>query len=184
MILWLTLEQADLMVSHALDEPSREVCGLIGGKERNGVLHAVEVARVTNAAVDPAHHFYMDERELVQTMTRFSEHGLSLVGIYHSHPQGDPIPSVEDVRDARYPGVAYVIVGLKRAANTSRLQAWELGRGNADLVELHISADPPAPPDRLSTAGKTAIILTTIMAVAFMILLSLSLLPPAPEIVR
>jgi proteasome lid subunit RPN8/RPN11 len=183
LILWLTYAQIRVVCEIAQADAPHETCGLIGGVEINGVLRAVEIVATPNTALDPRHHYSVDGSALVQTMMDFEAKGLSLVGIYHSHPFGEPSPSQEDVRTAYYPDTPYLIVGVKPNHNPS-LAAWNFHHGEVDRVELHIGDDPPAPPDVLSSAQKVAILMSALIAIAFMILLSLSLLPPAPEIPR
>jgi proteasome lid subunit RPN8/RPN11 len=38
---------------------------------------------------------------------------ISIIGVYHSHPAGDPVPSPSDIAEAMYPDWIYVIVGLR-----------------------------------------------------------------------
>src|SRR5258708_29135072 len=104
---------------------------------------------------------------------------VSMIEIYHSHAKGNPIQSKEAIRQSNYPATAYVIVGLRDGE--PRLAAWEILPGRVNTVDLHVGIDAPAPAQsELSKAQKTAIILAAIIAVAFMLILSISLLPPAP----
>lgn len=185
MILWLSRAQVEAILAHALRDSPYEACGLLCGAEQNGILRGTTIVPVPNIAPDPAHHFYMDEAALVRVMLDLSARGLILVGIYHSHPQGDPIPSPEDVRSFHYPGTAALIVGLKNAQpDAGSVQAWDIRAGSVTPATLHIGDDPPPVEQNLSLAGKTAVLISALIAVAFMILLSVALLPPAPDLGR
>jgi proteasome lid subunit RPN8/RPN11 len=178
MRLWLTPALAEKIARHALDLRLEEVCGVIAGVGEQ----AHQVIAIKNVANDPEHHFRLDERIFTQAMFDIERAGLSLIGIYHSHPNGDPIPSQTDIQQAHYSDTAYLIVGLRHGE--PRLACWEIRPGEVNPVELHISPKAPLPQQQgLSRAEKTAIILAAVIAFAFMIILSLSLLPPAPIIV-
>lgn len=178
MRLWLTPAQAEAIARYALDGRPNEVCGLIAGKGEQ----AQQIIPVANSAADPEHHFRLDDQAFTKAMFDIERNGLSLIGIYHSHPKSDQVPSQEDIQQFNYPGTVYLIVGLRDGK--PRLAAWGILPVQVNTVDLHISIDPPPPAEaELSKAQKTAIILAAVIAVAFMIILSLSLLPPAPIIV-
>jgi proteasome lid subunit RPN8/RPN11 len=178
MRLWLTPQQAESIGRHALDERPGEACGIIAGKGEQ----VVRIIPIANRAPDPQHHFRFDEQAFATAMFEIERSGLSLVGIYHSHPEGKPIPSREDIRQSNYPGTAYVIVGLQYG--DARMAAWDIKPGQVNTVELHVGIDPPHPETpELSKAEKTAIIIAAVIAIVFMLILSISLLPPAPVIV-
>ena len=175
--LCLTDEQAQAIVRHVLAEVPREACGLIAGRDSR----AESIIPALNTAVDPLHFYEIDHRALVQSIFEIERSGLALIGIYHSHPTGDPIPSQTDIARAAYPDVAYLIVGLR--GGEPRLSGWRIRHHEVEPVTLHIGAAPPeAAPDPLSKSQKAAILISVIVAFVFMIVLSLSLLPPAPPI--
>jgi proteasome lid subunit RPN8/RPN11 len=177
-VLWLTHDQADQISAHARAEAPREACGLIAGTDGR----ALDIVPVANAAADPLHHYLMDPAQMTRAMLGFERRGLGLIGIYHSHPHSDPIPSPVDVRQAAYPDTTYLIVGLKHPE--SQLAAWSIRAGAVERVDLHIGFEgPPELPRSLSRAQIAAIVLSAVLVVALMLALSLSLLPPAPVIV-
>ncbi len=174
-VLWLTPDQAKTITAHARAEQPREACGLIAGKGER----AIEIIAVANAARDPLHAYYMDERALATALTSLDARGLELIGLYHSHPASDPIPSPTDIRQVSYPATPYLIVGLK--SGHPQLAVWSIRAGQVGEVTLHIGSEPPlSQRTSLSNAQKAAILLGALIAVAVMIVVSLSLLPPAP----
>ncbi len=59
---------------------------------------------------------------------------LSIIGVYHSHPAGNPVPSRSDIAEAMYPDWTYVIVGLRHGR--ARVRGFRI---RAERVrELHI----------------------------------------------
>ncbi|MEO8395776.1 MAG: M67 family metallopeptidase [Chloroflexota bacterium] len=174
--MWLTPEQAQTLIAHAHAEAPNEACGIIAGRGER----AVEITPIPNAAADPQHSYYMDERRLVETLSSLSARHLDLIGFYHCHPQTDPIPSTTDIKQASYPDTPYLIVGLK--GTEARLAAWTMRFGQVSEVPLHIGLQAPLPTPALSPAQKIAILLSALIAFILLIVLSLSLLPPAPHI--
>jgi len=81
-----------------------EGCGLFAGRGRL----VTEVHRIRNVLRSTT-RFQMDPREQVRILFDFEQSGLDLLGIYHSHPSGPPIPSVVDRREAAYPGAVHLI---------------------------------------------------------------------------
>jgi proteasome lid subunit RPN8/RPN11 len=178
MRLWLTPEQARTISKHAHETFPLEACGVIGGIGER----AHQIVAIPNTADDPRHHFCLDEKKFIETLFGFERNGLTLIGIYHSHPNGDPIPSPIDIQQAAYPDTAYLIVGLRQGEPA--LAAWSMRGSAVNRAELTIGIEPPETQDTaLSHTQKMAIILAAVIAFLFMLLLSLSLLPPAPIIV-
>ncbi len=177
MILWLTEPLARQIVQCALDDAPDETCGLIAGLGGRAQI----ILPVRNMAADARVHYEMDHAALVQAMFEIEHRGLELIGIFHSHPNGEPIPSQTDIRLANYPDLIHVIVGLTGEA--PRLAGWVIRPTEVEPVVLHIGfSKPPVQAPPLSKSHKTAIVIGAILAFAFMIVVSLSLLPPAPVI--
>ena len=175
--LWLTRAQAETIGRHALAERPDEACGIIGGREGR----VERILPVTNIAPDPREHYTLDHTELGRALLAFERDGLDLIAFYHSHPHSDPIPSRTDVALATYPDTPYLIVGLH--SGDPEFAAWRLAGGDAERVPLHIGEAPPVEDeDALSRAQKAAIIISAALALVVMLVVSLSLLPPAPEL--
>lgn len=179
MILWLTDQQAQQIARHALETAPQEACGVIGGIDGR----ALRIIPIPNTASDPQHHYTLDHAAFVKAIFSLEREGLSLIGFYHSHPGGDPIPSQTDIREANYPDTAYLIIGLRNQRPT--LAAWRLNYGQVERIELHIGDEPPDPETHqpLSRAQVIAILITALLAFAVMIAISFALLPPAPELI-
>ncbi len=179
MRLWLMDDHVQTIVKHARAVAPHEACGLIAGVGER----AVQVEPIPNVAADPTHYYQLDTNALEQAVRTFRANGLSLIGIYHSHPRGEAIPSPTDVKHAPPLRVVHLVVGLR---NTEpRLAAWFIEYQQVERVELHVGSNPPekTPEAPLSRAQKAAIITSAIIAFLLVLIISLSLLPPAPVIV-
>ncbi len=178
MTLWLTHDQARAVADHARRAAPQEACGLIAGVGGR----AARIIPIPNAAADPLRRYDMEPAALVRAMFDIQRERLQLIGIYHSHPHSDPVPSSVDIDRAAYPDAAYLIVSLR--APQPQFAAWRIQRRRVERVDLCVGAAPPdadaAAP--LSSAGRAAVLMAVAVAFVFLIVLSLALLPPAPPL--
>ena len=175
--LWLTDEQARTLVQQALADAPNETCGVIGGSGSRAQM----MIPVPNVADQPRVHYKLDARAQIAAFTQVNAAGQAVIGFYHSHPEGDPIPSPTDIQLATYPDTAYLIIGLGQ--REPHLAAWTMSAGRVERLPLHVGAEPPSEtPSAFSAAQKAAVMIAVALAFALVIWISLSLLPPAPPI--
>ena len=98
------------MIEHARREPRLECCGLLAGRGYQ-ITHAYPAE---NVAANPATSYEVSTKEIVNLTRQIRENGLELLGIYHSHPNGDNKPSARDIEQACYPDVAYFILSPRK----------------------------------------------------------------------
>jgi proteasome lid subunit RPN8/RPN11 len=97
----------DRMISHCLSGYPNEACGMLAGKgDRVEKIYAM-----TNAEPSPV-SYLMEPKEQFIAMKEMRAEGLSMVAIFHSHPQSHAYPSGKDAALAFYPDAVYVIVSL------------------------------------------------------------------------
>ena len=177
MYLWLKPSLAQEIVANAREALPNECCGVILGIGET----AEQIIPIANIADEPKYNYHMDEKGLLKALYQAEHLHLEVIGFYHSHPRTDPIPSPTDTQLANYPDVAYVIAGLRNGE--ARLAAWSIKREQVKPIDLIVSAEKPViETSQLSIVQKRAIIASAIIAFIFMLVLSLSLLPPAPII--
>lgn len=97
----------DDLIVHARRGFPLEVCGILGGTG-DTVSLACPMANVDASN----EHFMMDPPEQFRVVKALRAKGLSMLAIYHSHPEAPARPSQEDIRLALTPGVSYLIVSL------------------------------------------------------------------------
>lgn len=177
--LWITPHLTEQLFDHAESEAPREACGLLGIDPDSGQV--IRWIATPNRALDPTRFYVIDPATLVHTVPTWTKQGMNM-GFYHSHPDGDPIPSATDVSQATYPESPYLILAFKQG--TRRLAVWEMRYGVVTPIPLHISDVPPAPisDESLNTQQTVAILLTGALIFVALIVIALSLLPPAPPI--
>lgn len=180
-LLWFTRDLYQQIERHARDGAPREICGVLMGTCSGGTARVREVLAVPNIAANPEQAYRLDDRRLAQIVGGLASSSLEIVGFYHSHPSGEPIPSQTDVRLAAYPDIPYIIMGLK--GGEAAAAAWRITPTRVDRLDIVVSdSEPEAPPEPMSDVQKWAILTSTVMAFVLVIILALSLLPPAPKI--
>ena len=96
----MTIEVTSGTIATLLEEAARaaplECCGLLLG----AAARVVEARPAANVATDPARHFEIDPAALFAAHRSARDGGPQLLGYYHSHPDGHPIPSATDCEHA------------------------------------------------------------------------------------
>lgn len=132
-MLHLDERQLDELRDHARAAYPREACGLLVGR-----------ATATGALVESVHSIENRSRERDRFVLDAAEHlavsraadsaGQRVVGVWHSHPDGAPVPSRVDLEGA-WPGWSYLIVAVA-ADGGARCASWRLEGGRFAAEEL------------------------------------------------
>ena len=129
------------ILAHARRERPRECCGLLLGSRRT-VMFAVPMENVDET---PATRYRIGDGahiELRRAVRRFVP-SLEIMGVYHSHPAGEPQPSAADLAEALYPDWLYLIVGLRRRG---AIRGYRIRRGMAAAVRIVWTRRPRSRP--------------------------------------
>ena len=128
---------AEELLAHARSELPNEGCGLLSGDLRAG--RAVRYHPARNVEASPL-RYNVHPDDLVRIVLGIDGAGEDLVAIFHSHTRTAAIPSPMDRREARYPGVFYLVASLSdRAATPARaLRAWRIHGAQSFEVPLRI----------------------------------------------
>ncbi len=108
------------MVEHVIACYPEEACGLAAGNN----AFVSEIIPVTNQ-IHSQSRFFMDPQELLTALLQIEKKGLSLLAIFHSHPDGSLAPSQLDLESFSYPGVLYLIWSIADGAWEPR--CYEMG---------------------------------------------------------
>lgn len=103
----------DAMVAHAIDGYPLEACGLLGGPPDGTRIDAFVPTRNLD---ESARTYSIGPEGFAAADAAFTERGLQIVGVMHSHTHTDPYPSPTDIDKADNPllaGWKYVIVSLR-----------------------------------------------------------------------
>lgn len=88
-----------------------ECCGLIEGTRDNDGWHVVQLHEMPNIADNPAREFLVDPQCQIDLLRRLRGTAHSVIGCFHSHPGGRPVPSHEDRRRAFTDDCVWLIAG-------------------------------------------------------------------------
>lgn len=139
------------MLEHARRAAPQECCGLLAG--RGGVITHVYPA-INALAAEPGDdvgrsgdatagvigsrgktEYEIAPRELFQIFKQMRTDGLEHMGIYHSHPTTENVPSPRDLARAYYEDVAYFILSPREGAPRP-VRAFEIGNGRVAELEV------------------------------------------------
>jgi len=95
------------MLGHCRKGYPNESCGILAGKGKQ----ISKVYKMTNSKNSPD-LYVMDAKEQFAVMKDIREQNLSMIAIFHSHPDSTAYPSQTDVRLAFYDDAIYVILSL------------------------------------------------------------------------
>ncbi|MFU7528817.1 M67 family metallopeptidase [Qipengyuania sp. ASV99] len=84
----------------------REACGILLG-EGERITQALETR---NVHLSPETHFEIDPQALIDAHRAEREGGPKLMGYFHSHPSGEPVPSATDRAMAAGDGKVWAII--------------------------------------------------------------------------
>ena len=113
------------MVAHCYDELPNEGCGLVAGNPDTG--KAVLCYPATNADAS-SRTYTVDPKDMLRADRDAEGHGLTILGVFHSHTHTDAYPSPTDVAQAPDPEWHYVLVSLRDDAPVVR--SYRIVEGN------------------------------------------------------
>jgi len=178
MLLQIPYPIARQIADHAQSDYPNEVCGLLAGNGHK-ISNAIPIINIANT---PATHYKLDPSEQIKALKHMDSEGWEWLGIYHSHPNSPPIPSLTDIKDSTDTNLVHLIVSLKDTQ--PKLKVWKINETSVLPIDLLFDTQSPTNDahEPLSNTQKTAIILTSIICVVLMLVISFTLLPAAPEI--
>jgi proteasome lid subunit RPN8/RPN11 len=109
------------ILAHAAAALPAEACGIVTG-DAGAIAAAVPAA---NVAADPATGFEIDPAALIRVHRDARAGGQTVVGWYHSHPNGSAEPSPRDAARAVEDGKLWLI------AAAGAVSAWRVVPGGA-----------------------------------------------------
>ncbi|WP_176495804.1 Mov34/MPN/PAD-1 family protein [Sphingomonas sp. HMP6] len=99
------------LLNEAERSPEHEVCGLLFGTP----ARIEQALRCCNVAPDPRSAFEIDPVQLIAAHKAERRGGPRIVGCYHSHPSGPPLPSARDAAAAMTDGAIWLIIARREA---------------------------------------------------------------------
>jgi len=136
----LKINQTLLTQLHAHLESTypEEGAGFLLGTTNGDVRQITAVLPIENAREDAARHnrFLLTPRDIMRAEDEADERGLSIVGIFHSHPDCPNVPSEFD-REWALPFYSYTISRVDEGKAVS-IRSWRLNDDRAAYFEEEI----------------------------------------------
>lgn len=105
-------ETIELMKKDALSSYPNECCGFIFGNEESNLRIITVIQEVINTSEEDQRRRFKISSEDYLLAEKFAwENNLSLLGIYHSHPDHPAVPSERD-RASAQPFFSYIIISV------------------------------------------------------------------------
>ena len=136
----IATEVLDAITAEANADSEREICGLLLGSGCDVTAHR----SARNVAPDTRRRFEIDPAILLGAHRAERQGGPSILGCYHSHPIGSPMPSALDAADAEPNGWLWLILGRENVRLWRAVQHGVVhGRFNPVPLACIPSAEPP-----------------------------------------
>ena len=104
----LTESQKQLLSNHADDEKPNESCALLFGTENEGKIKVEKVFLTKNIEESPV-NFTISAEQRLEADKMERELGLKIIGIFHSHPNSEAVPSNTDKKFMELNPVVWII---------------------------------------------------------------------------
>ena len=129
----LAQKEKDKLVTHAISEQPSESCAMLFGKKVGDNWNVKEVFLTQNID-DSQTNFTISPEELLKGYQIAEKNQLEVVGVFHSHPNSDAIPSNTDKKFMQNNPVPWIIF----SGVNSNLKAYLL---DSNIIEIPIKID-------------------------------------------
>ena len=129
----LTQKEKNELVTYAIGQQPSESCAMLLGEKIDDAWNVKEIFLTENMDNSQT-NFTISPEELLKGYQLAEKMHLELVGVFHSHPNSDAVPSSTDKKFMQNNPVPWIIFS---GANNS-LKAYLL---DSDLVEISIKID-------------------------------------------
>src|SRR5579863_9280659 len=127
----------DALRRHGEETYPHECCGVLLGRMNGDERVVTSSARAGNTRTDSAHNRYnIDPRDQIRIQREARERGEDVIGYYHSHPDHPAKASANDLEEAHWPGLSYVITSVEKgkAASTNSFELLLTGDSDKQFV--------------------------------------------------
>jgi proteasome lid subunit RPN8/RPN11 len=147
--LFIVREVLDDIRSHAEVTYPEECCGLLvaretasGGPERQARRTVTESIRMNNVYDGPKHSRYnIEPLEFYKADRVISQKGLTIAGIYHSHPDHSASCSMFDLEHS-FPWYSYVIISVPKG-RVGDIKSWTPREDHKSAIQEEIEILEP-----------------------------------------
>ena len=121
-----------------------EGCGLLLGQHDNGDNVVAALYPVENrweVEEERRVRFQITPEDMLQAELTAMRQDLDIVGIFHSHPDDQPVASARDLAWATWPGYSYLIIEV-REGQPGDSRSWQLRPDRSGFWEEEIKIRP------------------------------------------
>lgn len=126
--------------AHGSDSYPYEGCGLLLGQMENGANAVAAIYPAPNTwkvQEERRVRFRIAPEDMMKAEMAAMRQGLDIVGIFHSHPDDQPVASPRDLAWATWPGYSYLITEV-RDGQPGQSRSWQLRPDRSGFVEEDI----------------------------------------------
>ncbi len=126
-------EARELMIKDGKDTFPNECCGFFYGQD--GEVREITLAKevINSKEGDQRRRFEISPLAYMKAEQYALENNLTLLGVYHSHPNHPAVPSVHDLAKAM-PYFSYIIVSVMEG-EFNVLRSWRLNEEKGEFEE-------------------------------------------------
>jgi proteasome lid subunit RPN8/RPN11 len=129
----LAQKEKDKLLTHAIGKQPNESCAMLFGRKVGDIWNVKEVFLTQNID-DSQTNFTISPEELLKGYQIAEKNQLEVVGIFHSHPNSDAIPSNTDKKFMQNNPVPWIIF----SGVNNELKAYLL---DSTIIEIRIKID-------------------------------------------
>ena len=118
-----------------------EGCGLLLGQSENGNNHVEAIFPVENrweVEEEKRIRFHITPDDMLQAELAAMRQGLDIIGIFHSHPDEEPVASPRDLAWATWPGYSYLITAVHEG-EPGASRSWQLQDDRSGYMEEEVA---------------------------------------------
>jgi [CysO sulfur-carrier protein]-S-L-cysteine hydrolase len=134
--LHLSASQAEALRRAATEAYPQECCGFLTGVGESHITIS-DVLPTVNVAAEPCRTFAIDPQAHFDLLRATRGTRKRVVGHYHSHPDGGPVPSPRDLDKAYDPKMIWVVIAVN-AGQVSAPRAFHHPEARVDFVEVPV----------------------------------------------
>lgn len=137
-----------LMTEHLQGAYPEEGCGVLLGRDAEGVRVAEDAIPFSNASPETRlNRYVISPEQFLQADRAARERGLDVIGVFHSHPDHPAQPSGFDLEHA-WPYYSYVIASVWRGV-VADVRCWRLTDDRSALDAEPLEIQPATEPSNI-----------------------------------
>lgn len=138
-LLMLTSKTFERIVKEVKQSYPKEACGIMGGVIKDGRIIVSYTSKLSNVFSEEG-KFWFSELDWMHKVASLISHGLNYIGLYHSHPDSTPTPSLNDLeRMIECPGEIWLILSYTPSNSLSlSIRAWTIPDFNSGLMRIPV----------------------------------------------